>query len=51
MCFDGVDLYQKNSLALKHFAFFIKAVLSSFKICFGDGGKSLYKYYQNMYLV
>jgi hypothetical protein len=29
----------------------IKAVLSSFKKWFGDGGKSLYKYYQNMYVV
>jgi hypothetical protein len=29
----------------------VKAVLSSFKMWFGDGGKSLYKYYQNMYLV
>jgi hypothetical protein len=29
----------------------VKAELSSFKMCFGDDRKSLYKYYQNMYLV
>jgi hypothetical protein len=29
----------------------IKAALSSFQFVLGDGGKSLYKYYQNMYLV
>jgi hypothetical protein len=29
----------------------LKAVLSSLKMWFGDGGKSLQIYYQNMYLV
>jgi hypothetical protein len=44
--FLGFPLSPKHSLKKDS-----TAALSSFKMCFGDGGKSLYKYYQNMYWV